>query len=82
MSALGTCDHAVGTNNNVAVKVHVNFQGCQDDEVKLVDIRAFVERVCVLGRGDLEVVRVRLDGLDGALIEILGVNELVDKTLR
>ena len=82
MSALGACDHAVGADYNVTVKVHVNFQRCQDDEIEFVDISALVERVCVLGRGNFKMVWVRLDGLDRALVEILGIDELVNKTFR
>ena len=82
MSALGTCDHAVGTDNDVTVKVYVNLKRCKDHEIQLIDISALVERVRILGRRDLEVVRICLDGLDGTLIEILGINELVYEAFR
>ena len=44
MSALGTCDHAIGTDNDVTVKVYVNLKRRKDHEIQLIDISALVER--------------------------------------
>ena len=74
MSALGTCDHAVGTDNDVTVKVYVNLKRRKDHEIQLIDISALVEWVCVLGCRDLDVVWILLDGLDCAHIKILCIN--------
>ena len=82
MSALGSGDHAVGTYDYITVEVYINLKGCQDHEVKLVDVSTLVERICILGCGDLDVVRIGLDGLNGTHIEILGIYDLVDETLR
>ena len=81
MTALGPCDHAVGAHHHVAVKVHVHLQGSQDHEIQLVDEGSLIERVGILRGGDLNVVRVPLNGLDGSQIEILGIHDLFDQAL-
>ena len=81
MSALGAGDDTVGAHDHVAVEVHVHLKGSEDDEIKLVDIGALVEGVRVLARGDVEVVRVAVNGADGVLVEVLGIHQLVDQSL-
>src|SRR5699024_919 len=40
-----------------------------------------VEGVCVLGSGNLIVVGVLLNGLDGSGVEVLGINQLLNQTI-
>ena len=78
MSALGTCNHAVGTDNDVTVKVYVNLKRRKDHEIQLIDISALVEGVRIFGGGNLNVVWIFLNRLDGSHIEILRIYQSSD----
>ena len=79
MSALGSGDDSVRAYHHVAVKVYINFQSSQDYEIQLVHICALIEGVRILGSGNLKVIGVFLNGLDGSGIEILGIHQRLDQ---
>ena len=78
MSARGTAEHAVGAGGDVHVKISVDFERAEDDEVELVDEGTLIQRIRVLGGRYLVVLWVLADRLDGRLIEALSIDDRAD----
>ena len=80
MAALCAGDDAIGTDNDVAVEVGINFQRGQNDVIQLVDERALVHRACVLASRDGEMVGVGADIVDRVEVKVLRIHQLAGQT--
>ena len=77
MSALRACDNAVRADNDVAVKVRINFESRENNEIELVHDRALVERVSVLACANTEMASL-LHVFDSIKVEVLSIEEAVN----
>ena len=80
MAPLCAGNNAVRTDDHITVKVHVHFQGRQDNKIKLIDISAFVERICILGCGYFNMIWIFLDRFNCSLIKILCIHKRPDQS--
>ena len=81
MAALCAAHHAVRAHHDIAVKVHIDLEGRENHEVKLVDISALIEGVRVFSRRDVVVVRIGRRALNRVLVKVLGVHKRARKAL-
>ena len=81
VSARSAAEHAIRSGRNIDIKVGVDLERAEDDEVELVHEGPLIQRVRVLGGRDFVVLRVLADRLDSRLIEALSIDDRADVAL-
>ena len=78
MAAYSAADYTVGTGKHVDVKVSVDLKSGKNDDIELMDSRAFIKGAGVLSAVYLYVSRVVPYGTGGFAVKSLNVEYLFD----
>ncbi len=81
MSARCTAEHAVGAGDDVYVELGVDFKSRQHHIVQLVHIGTLVAGIGILTEVDLDVMGIREEMCSRALIEVLGIQNVIHQAL-